>query len=158
MSRSRSLTLSSRGVSTIVGEVLIIALMVVALTTVAASIISQSPPRQRYATLEVEVFENTTDSKIANLVIYHRGGATLTDLSKYITVIGGETGVNWWENYAYGYSKLDKLAFGENMTCRLRYAGVNINIQAGDGFWVRVLDSYSDNPLLFDDMNLTVKA
>jgi len=137
-SRSRS---RERGVSEIVGTILMLGVVVAAITIVAAIILPKGRQPQRGVTLDVEV-ENTADAREVKLTIKHVGGDPIPSPSKNLLVRGGENA--WVENTAYerpgfqGFSGRGAFEFKDNAILFIYH--VDADVRLGDSFRVVIYD------------------
>jgi len=156
------------GISTVVGEVLLIAIAGMAMSAVALVVISGVPPPVRHPTLEVrlENADKAPDFDNIAVVIYHMGGDTLgipNGPDDEFRVQGGYIGtglnpntwdniVSWdswvFENSAKGFQT------GEFAVGLLKYNNANANI--GDKLWIAITDLPSGT-LIFRDSNITLE-
>jgi len=136
-SRSRS---RERGVSEIVGTILMLGVVVAAITIVAAMILPRGRP-ERGVTLDV-VVEKTADNREVKLTIKHVGGDPIPSPSRNLRVSGGENAAV--ENWAYekpdyqGFSGRGSFEFKDNAILFIYH--VDADVRAGDRFRVVVYD------------------
>lgn len=138
----------SRGVSVLIGEVMLIAIIIGALTMLAIRVIGSVGPPPRYLELAV-VVENAEPVPADNLrvILYHLGGDSL-DIPR------GEDDEFWvavgrlypppvwqakvpWNSWVFS-DPSDGFEVGENAVGYVYYSGASVNI--GDRIWVDVFD------------------
>ncbi len=146
-----------KGVSVIVGEVLLVGIIVAVLSLMAMQIIGSSAPQARTLDLEI-IVENAEPTPADNLrvIIYHLGGDALGIPEKdgdEFGVIIGHFGANSWENEvawnSWTFSEPeDGFEIGENAVGYVSYVGANANI--GDTVWVTVVDYKADKIIYHD--------
>lgn len=137
-----------RGVSPLVGEVLLLAVIIAVLGVLAAYVISGKPGIVYYLTLDVDVYENAIDEyKSVKIVIKHQGGDPIPNPEAELTVYGEEEGT-YLENKATNltFSNPGRFRGGDNAFCYVRRD--TDNVHAGDRYTVKILCSESNQWLL----------
>lgn len=149
-----------RGVSPIVGEVLMIAVVMIAMSAIAWAVISGGGKPERQTELLVRL-ENASppdpdkDSTFDNIrvILYHVGGDSIgipkKDVDEFC-VFGLHIGENTWENTVpwdnWVFSdEANGFQLGENVVGYLRHDDATISI--GDKIKITVLDLYSGKPI-----------
>lgn len=144
-------SLEQRGISPIVGEIMMIAIITVAMSTIAYFVLAGVLPPERFARLDVRV-ENasTPPTQSLRVVLFHVGGDPLgipARADDEFRVVGGHLGENSWENVVpwdnWSFSDpANGFGFGENAVGYLRHDDATMRI--GDKVYIRVNDLYSD--------------
>lgn len=129
-----------RGVSPLVGEVLMLAMIIAVLGALAAYVIMSSEPEAKYfVSLDVDVYENASDQyKSVKIAIKHQGGDAIPDPEVELTVYGVEEDT-YMENQAYNLTFSDPGRFrgGDNAFCYVRWS--TADVRAGDRYTVKIL-------------------
>jgi len=145
-----------RGVSPIVGELLLVGIMVVAMGIIAA-VVLVTGTQERFVDLEVRL-ENAASppTDAIRVVLEHRGGDSLgipDGPDDEFRVVGSSLlGEGWdnqvaWDSWTFS-DPANGFGFGENAVGILRYDGAGILI--GDELRITVKDIYSDK-LIFSE-------
>lgn len=143
---------SERGISTVIGEVMLIAVATLAMSVVAYAVLSSAVTNTRDVELSVRLFNADLAPTFDNVfvVLYHMGGDELgipTGPDREFTVIGSYTGEFSWENTVpwdhWLFSDyIGGFGFGENAVGLLR--DDDAAIQIGDKIRITVTDIYAD--------------
>ncbi|MDI6884468.1 MAG: type IV pilin N-terminal domain-containing protein [Hadesarchaea archaeon] len=154
--RTQPWSLGQRGVSPIVGEVLMIAVVVIAMSAIAWTVISSAATPSRYTELRVRL-ENASSppTQSIRVVLFHRGGDPLgipTKADDEFRVFGSHIGENSWENVVAWNSwtfsaPANGFELGENAVGTLRHD--NATIRIGDKVGITIMDLYSDK-IIYD--------
>ena len=138
-----------RGVSEIVGTILMIGVVAVAMTMIAYFLFKGgSSAPTRFVDFSVRV-ENTDNVENVRLIITHQGGDKIQSPAKYISVWGHEEGAfGAVDNQAYerpgdnGFSSYGEFDLGDNAVLYIRQDGANVVV--GDYYRVRIYDNYAE--------------
>ena len=146
MCGSTSPSREERGVSEIVGTLLMIGVVAVAMTMVAYFLFkggSSAPPR--FVSFGV-VVENTDNVENVKLIIIHQGGDSILNPAKYLSVWGHKEGAfGAVDNQAYekpgdnGFSSYAEFDLGDNAVLYIHNLE---NVVVGDYYRVRIYDNY----------------
>ena len=150
MCGSTSPSREERGVSEIVGTILMIGVVAVAMTMIAYFLFQGgSSAPTRFVSFSVRVEENTIAENQVKLIITHQGGDKIPSPAKYISVWGHEEGVfGAVDNQAYekpgdnGFSSYPEFDLGDNAVLYIHQDGANV--VAGDYYRVRIYDNYAE--------------
>ncbi len=127
-----------RGVSPLVGEVLLLAVIIAVLGVLAAYVISGRPENKYFVTLDVDVYENASDYKSVKIAIKHQGGDPIPNPEAELTV-NGEEEDTYLENQATNltFSNPGRFRGGDNAFCYVRRD--TADVRAGDRYVVEIL-------------------
>ncbi len=144
-------SLDERGVSAIVGEVMLIGIITVAMMMIAGAVISSVTPQERFYDLIIRL-ENGSDppTNLIKVILYHMGGDTIgipLGPDKEFKVVGFKSGATTWENEVpwdnWVFSDTSEgFGIGENAVGYLYYEAANENI--GNKIVITIFDYYSD--------------
>jgi len=151
------------GVSSIMAEVVLIAVISAAMSMIAMYVVGSIASPERWVEFEITV-ENAEPPPADNLkvILYHIGGDDLgipqSDIDEFQVSVG-HLGATTWENIipwnSWTFSDAaGGFEFGENAVGYVYYQGAGINI--GDKVWVNVTDLTTDK-LLYRDSSITVE-
>ena len=137
-----------RGLSPLVGEVLLLAIIIAIMGVLAAYVIGSKPQKVYYVTLDVDVYDNTSDeNKTVKIAIKHQGGDTIKNPETELTVYGGEQDT-YMENQAFNltFSNPGEFRAGDNAYCYVRWS--TADVRAGDRYVVKILCHETNQILL----------
>lgn len=162
MVRALLQSLEQRGVSPIIGEVIMIAVILMAMSTIAYVVLSGVATPVRYPKLDVRL-ENAGEPPCQSIkvVVFHIGGDALGIPMREgdeFSVIGFQLGENSWENTVpwdnWVFSDAARgFQLGENAVGYLRHGDASIDI--GDEVGITIVDMVSNELIL--DRTLEVK-
>lgn len=148
------------GISPIVGTLLMIAVVAVAISTIATFVLRDVSPPSRNVDFQIRV-ENTSDVREVRIEIKHVGGDVIDAPAKYLTVWGGEYDpLRRGENRAHehvgenGFSAYGHFELGDIAVVYVWHD--NANVVAGDLYRVWIYDNYAERVL--DDEILIVAS
>ncbi len=133
-----------RGVSPVVGEILLLAIIIAVLGTLATYVIGGRPENKYFVTLDVDVYENEnadySDYKFrtVEIVIKHQGGDPIPNPEAALAVYGSEEGT-YMENQAYNmtFSNPGRFRGGDTASCYVSWN--TADVRAGDRYEVKIL-------------------
>jgi flagellin-like protein len=153
--------LGKKGVSPVVGEILLIAIIISVMTTVAFAFISSPGPPARSAEIQVRL-ENAgaPPTDIIRVILEHRGGDAIgipTGADDEFRVIGGYFAENPWDNVVpwdnWEFSGPDGgFELGENAVGYLRHDDAVIGI--GDRIWITINDLYAEKLIFHETLSV----
>jgi hypothetical protein len=141
-----------KAVSPIVAEVMLIAIITVAMSAIAMAVLSQVVPRVRHAEIQVRLENaNPTPTDTIRVILYHVGGDALgipQGPEDEFRVIGRYLGVDMWENVVpwdnwWFSDEADGFEFGENAIGYLRHDDASVYVD-NTKINIVMMDLYTD--------------
>ncbi|MEW6222755.1 MAG: type IV pilin [Candidatus Hadarchaeota archaeon] len=148
-----------RGISEVVGEIILIAVIIAAMTMLAVLVLVQPTTPYRLAEIEVRL-ENAGPLPANNIKItlFHRGGDVLgipTGSNSEFLVRGYDPNGAWenfvpWDSWVFS-SPTGGFQAGENAVGSIRHSGARVNL--GDKVRITITDIYSGGTLLYSRLS-----
>ncbi|GEM_PF-6101513 len=140
--------LGRRGVSPLVAEVMMLAIIVAVLAAVATTLVARKGTTVILAKLDVEVYENQSDFRVVRLMVKHREGDAIPTPGDTLLVWGHEEGEDSKDNRAYSWWFPDpsRLRIADNAICFIRHD--QADVREGDKFSVRIINRETNEIIL----------